>query len=43
MKTSKELFGKTAGGEDGGTNVALNRPVTASSNMAGWDPSRLTD
>ena len=34
---------KTAGGEDGGTNVALNRPVTASSNLAGWDPSRLTD
>lgn len=34
---------KTAGGEDDGTNVALNRPVTASSNLAGWDPSRLTD
>ena len=30
---------KTAGGEDDGTNVALNRPVTASSNLAGWDPS----
>ena len=34
---------KSAGGEESGVNIALNRPVTSSSNLAGWDASRLTD
>jgi hypothetical protein len=32
-----------AGGEEAGTNVALNRPVTASSYVASLDPTNLTD
>lgn len=31
------------GGEPSGTNVALERNVTASSSVSGWDPAALTD
>ncbi len=34
---------KVPGGEKAGTNVALGRGVTASSYVAGWEPSKLTD
>ncbi len=38
-----DLFYEEIGDEPAGTNVALEKPVTASSHVAGWDPYKTVD
>ncbi len=42
-KPDNDAFYEEIGNEPAGTNVALEKPMTASSSVAGWEPSKTVD